>query len=64
MSKQCGECGNIMNDEAPYCDSCGGGVWKVVPTQRMGPKVVRWISVLFVIGLIVWLYKRMVGGFR
>jgi len=53
-----------MNDEAPWCDSCGGGSWNVVPKQRIGPKLVRWISVLFVIGLIAWIYTRIVGGFR
>jgi hypothetical protein len=40
-----------MNDEAPQCDSCGAGSFTVIPNQCMGPKVLRWISVL----LVIWL---------
>lgn len=64
MPKQCSECGNIMNDEAPRCDSCGAGSWTVVPKQRIGPKVLRWISVLLVIGLIAFMYRLLVSGSR
>jgi hypothetical protein len=46
-----------MNDEAPYCDSCGARTWRVVPNQQIGPKVWGVLSLLLVLGfiaLLIW----------
>jgi hypothetical protein len=50
-----------MNDEAPYCDSCGDRSWKVVPNQQIGPKVWGALSVLLVLGIIAFFYWLVVG---
>jgi len=61
MPKQCGECGTIMNDAAPRCDSCGASSWKILPTRQIVPRVWKWLSLLVVLGLIVYLYLTVVA---
>jgi hypothetical protein len=34
MPKQCSECLSMVNDEAPYCDSCGHMFEGEVPVRR------------------------------
>lgn len=38
MAKRCGECSSVVNDEAPYCESCGSKFTEKSPPIR----VERW----------------------
>ncbi len=59
MPKQCSQCGTVMNDEAPHCDACGAHSWKKVPNKFS--EVWVGLSLLLVLGLLLFIYWRVVG---
>ena len=50
MAKQCDECRTMTNDEALYCEACGGRSWHV--PDRTWARVRQSITVVLVIGFV------------
>jgi hypothetical protein len=59
MPKQCSQCGSVADDNALNCDACGARSWSEVPNQFA--KVWIGLSLLLVLGLILFIYLRVVG---
>lgn len=59
MAKECSECGSVVNNEAPYCEACGGQSWR--PTQGQQGRTQQVIAgVIFILVLagIYWYYTH------
>jgi len=63
MSKQCFECRAIADDDEGYCNSCGGRFWRGLPNQHVELKMLNWLSLLFMLGLIGFSYWLLVWRF-
>ena len=60
MAKQCDECDTLYkNDDAPYCDACGGHSWHV-PDRTWGRlrQVVTAFLVMVFIAFVFWFAIR------
>jgi hypothetical protein len=51
MPKQCVECRSVLNDDAPYCESCGCQ-FMGLPAKPMNNSTWQYISVAAVLSVI------------
>lgn len=59
MAKQCSECGSVVNDEAPYCEACGGHSWRPTQGQKgRAQQVIAGVIFVAVLGAIYWYYTH------
>lgn len=56
MPKQCDECHTMVNDEAPYCEACGGHNWHVpVRTWARVRQTFTAVLVLGFLAVVIWM---------
>jgi hypothetical protein len=59
MAKQCAECRTVVNDEAPYCESCGCQFSNIeaIPMDKLTWQYLSVAAVLSVLGIGVYFFE-------
>jgi hypothetical protein len=59
MSKRCAECGTTVDNDAPYCEACGGRAWRPLKApRRIDPTFSLVAIVIIVLVVFAWVYLK------
>jgi len=58
MPKRCAECGTTVDDDAPYCEACGGRSWQPSKVRLIDSGFALVAIVIIVVVVFAWFYLR------
>ena len=58
MAKQCSECSSVAEDQAPYCEGCGGQTWRKPGSESAQRQ--HYVVAVIILALLLAVYLRFV----